>query len=86
MIIDQCVQAEQIVFDLKVSWVGNVVDDVRVTNIIWRRETSELSAAVSHELLLVRVLLLTFLVSKDNICVHLFPSKTVIEEVVFPGL
>ena len=99
MIIHQRVQAEQIVVDSKVSRIGNVViDNVRVTNItdiVRRRKTSELSAAASHDLLLLltnvhsvvlMVFLMSLLVSGDDICVQWFPSEPVTEEDVFPGL
>jgi hypothetical protein len=98
VIIHQRVQAEQIVVDSKVSRIGNVViDNVRVTNItdiVRRRKTSELSAAASHDLLLLTnvhsvalmVFLMSLLASGDDICVQWFPSEPVIEEDVFPGL
>ena len=104
VIIHQRIQAEQVVIESKVSWSRNVVvDDVRVTNIIdivWRRETSEFSAAASHELLLLLLLLLlmtnvhgvalmlilSMLTPGDDICIQWFRSETAIEEDIFPRL
>ena len=104
VIVHQRIKAEQIVIESKVSWSRNVVvDNVRVTNIIdivWRRETSELSAAASHELLLLLLLLLmmtnvhgvalmlilSMLTPRDDICIQWFRSETAIEEDVFPRL
>ena len=71
VIVHQRIKAEQIVIESKVSWSRNVVvDNVRVTNIIdivWRRETSELSAAASHELLLLLLLLLLLMMMMTNV-------------------